>query len=99
MKLAGRAIAITGGGDGLGTPPLLAGADDNDHVREAVRTAVTSEQAATMLIDLVESGRFLSITYEPVLDEYELRATTPDASIAFLQDTHGRLVPGFGGPA
>ncbi|QHE70319.1 SDR family oxidoreductase [Rhodococcus sp. WAY2] len=84
---------------GMLTPMLIAHADDNEYVRESVRTAVTSEAAATMLIDLIESDRFLSTTYPPVMEEYALRATDPDAYIAGLQDTHRRLVPGFGLPA
>jgi len=83
---------------GMLTPMLIAHADDNEYVRESVRTAVTSEAAATMLIDLIESDRFLSTTYPPVMEEYALRATNPDAYIAGLQDTHRRLVPGFGLP-
>lgn len=83
---------------GMLTPMLIAHADDNEYVRESVRTAVTPPRAAEMLIDLIESGRFLATTYPPVLEEYELRSADPDAYIAGLQDTHRKLVPGFGAP-
>jgi hypothetical protein len=61
-----------------------------------VRTAVTSEEAARMLVDLIESGQFLTTTYPPVIEEYRLRAQDPDAYLAMMCGVHDELVPGVG---
>jgi hypothetical protein len=78
------------------TPLLLAAADSDDYARSAVRTAVTSEEAARMLLDLIESGQFLATTYPPVLEEYRLRSQDPDAYLAMMRGVHDELVPGVG---
>lgn len=84
---------------GMLTPMLLASADANDYVRDAVSSAVTMEEAARLLVDLVESDSFLATTYPPVLEEYKLRSQDPDAYLALMQGVHDRLVPGVGLPA
>src|SRR3954470_15458094 len=58
---------------GMLTPMLRAAADVDDYARDAVSTAVTTEEAARLLVDLIESDQFLDTTYPPVLDEYKLR--------------------------
>jgi NAD(P)-dependent dehydrogenase (short-subunit alcohol dehydrogenase family) len=81
---------------GMLTPLLLAAAESDDYARSAVRTAVTSEEAARRLLDLVESGDFLATTYPPVLEEYELRSRDPDAYLAMMSRVHDTLVPHVG---
>lgn len=83
---------------GMLTPMLLAAADANDYVRDAVRSAVSMEDAARRLVDLVESGSFLATTYSPVLEEYKLRAQDPDEYLRMMQGVHDRLVPQIGMP-
>lgn len=81
---------------GMLTPMLLAAADANDYVRDAVKSAVSMEEAARLLVDLIESGNFLDTTYPPVLEEYKLRAQDPDAYLAMMQNMHDTLVPQVG---
>ena len=81
---------------GMLTPLLLASAESDDYARSAVRTAVTSQEAARMLVDLIESGRFLTTTYPPVIEEYRLRSQDPDAYLAMMRGVHDELVPGVG---
>lgn len=83
---------------GMLTPMLLAAADANDYAREAVRSAVSMEEAARLLVDLIESGGFLATTYPPVLEEYKLRSQDPGAYLELMQGVHDRLVPGVGLP-
>lgn len=80
---------------GMLTPLLLANADADEYTRSAVHTAVTPEEAARMLLDLIESGRFLATTYPPVLDEYKLRSQDPDGYLAMMAKVHD-LVPDVG---
>ena len=49
-----------------------------------------------MLVDLIESGRFLTTTYPPVIEEYRLRSQDPDAYLAMMRGVHDELVPGVG---
>ena len=49
-----------------------------------------------MLVDLIESGQFLTTTYPPVIEEYRLRAQDPDAYLAMMCGVHDELVPGVG---
>jgi NAD(P)-dependent dehydrogenase (short-subunit alcohol dehydrogenase family) len=81
---------------GMLTPMLLAAADRDDYARSSARTAVTPEEAARMLLDLMESGRFLATTYPPVLEEYRLRSRDPDAYLAMMAALHDDLVPHIG---
>jgi NAD(P)-dependent dehydrogenase (short-subunit alcohol dehydrogenase family) len=81
---------------GMLTPLLLASAEKDDYARSAVATAVTSEEAARMLLDLVESDQFLATTYPPVLNEYRQRADDPDGYLAMMRGVHDRLVPHAG---
>jgi NAD(P)-dependent dehydrogenase (short-subunit alcohol dehydrogenase family) len=67
-----------------------------DYARSAVRTAVASEEAARMLLDLIENGQFLTTTYPPVIEEYRLRSQDPDAYLALMRGVHDDLVPGVG---
>ena len=83
---------------GMLTPLLLAAADSDAYARSAVETAVTSEDAARMLVELIESDRFLDTTYPPVLEEYRQRADDPDAYLAMMREVHDQLVPHVGGP-
>ena len=81
---------------GMLTPLLLAAADSDKYAASAVRTAVSSPDAARMLLDNIESGSFLATTYAPVLEEYELRARDPDAYLRLMQSVHDDLVPHVG---
>jgi len=49
-----------------------------------------------MLLDLIESGQFLTTTYPPVIEEYQLRSQDPDAYLALMRGVHDDLVPDVG---
>lgn len=83
---------------GMLTPLLLASADSNEYARDSIRFAVTPQEAGRSLIDLIESGGFLSTTYPPILEDYRLRATDPEAFLAQMAQLHDTMLPGFGGP-
>jgi hypothetical protein len=62
--------------EGMLTPLLLAAAESDDYARSAVRTAVTSEEAARLLLDLIESGQFLTTTYPRCRNRERLSVST-----------------------
>ena len=81
---------------GMRTPLLIEGAKVDAYAADALAKSVSQDEAATMLVDLIESGQFLATTYPPVLDEYALRSTDPDAYLSLMQGVHDDLVPHIG---
>jgi hypothetical protein len=75
---------------------LVEGAKHNPYAADALAKSVSQEEAAAMLLDLIESGTFLATTYPPVLDEYALRSTDPAAYLRLMQSVHDELVPEVG---
>ena len=83
---------------GMRTPLLVEGARVNAYAADALAKSVSQDEAATMLIDLIESGEFLATTYPPVLEEYRLRSTDPAAYLELMRGVHDELVPEVGTP-
>jgi NAD(P)-dependent dehydrogenase (short-subunit alcohol dehydrogenase family) len=83
---------------GMLTPMLLQAAEHDPYAHSALTGAVTPDEAARILLDAVEAGRFMAVTYPPVVDEFRLKAQDYEAWVASAQRLHREYAPSVGRP-
>jgi NAD(P)-dependent dehydrogenase (short-subunit alcohol dehydrogenase family) len=83
---------------GMLTPMLLEAAEHDPYARSALTGAVTPDEAARIMLDAVESARFMAVTYPPVVDEFRLKAHDYEAWVAGAQRLHREYAPLVGRP-